>query len=145
MPDDYLSAGRIVYQLSLHGILVAALIFSVHEILSFELWPVNVKVTWLSPLPLFGVLSVGYNISSGAKESMIINKLLTRKGWRVVGHSLLTAAGIGLVYLLSKLVMGEIQHEDTLRLCVLGVGIAFSLWLVALGSMLIKAELTDWR
>ena len=76
---------------------------------------------------------------------MLTNKLLTRKGWRVVGHSLLTAVGIGLVYLLSKLVIGEIQQEDTLRLCVLGVGIAFSLWLVALGSMLIKAELTGWR
>lgn len=76
---------------------------------------------------------------------MIINKLLTRKGWRVVAYSMLAAAGIGLVYLLSKMVIGDIQQEDTLRLCALGVGIAFSLWLVALGSMLIKAELTDWR
>jgi hypothetical protein len=76
---------------------------------------------------------------------MIIKKLLTRKGWRVVAHSLLAAAGIGLLYLLSKMVIGDIQQEDTLSLCMLGVGIAFSLWLVALGSMLIKAELTDWR
>jgi len=76
---------------------------------------------------------------------MLINKLLTRKGWRVVAYSMLAAAGIGLVYLLSKMVIGDIQQEDTLRLCVLGVGIAFSLWLVALGSMLIKAELTGWR
>jgi len=76
---------------------------------------------------------------------MIINKLLTRKGWRVVAHSLLAAAGIGLVYLLSKMVIGDIQQEDTLARCILGVGIAFALWLVALGSMLIKAEITDWR
>ncbi len=76
---------------------------------------------------------------------MIINKLLTRKGWRVVAHSMLAAAGIGLAYLLSKMVIGDIQQEDTLSLCILGVGIAFSLWLVALGSMLAKAELTDWR
>jgi hypothetical protein len=76
---------------------------------------------------------------------MLINRLLTRKGWRVVAYSLLTAAGIGLVYLLSRMVVGDIQQEGTFRLCVLGVGIAFSLWLVALGSMLIKAELTDWR
>jgi len=76
---------------------------------------------------------------------MIIKKLLTRKGWRVVAHSLLAVAGIGLLYLLSKMVIGDIQQEDTLSLCFLGVGIAFSLWLVALGSMLIKAELTDWR
>lgn len=63
----------------------------------------------------------------------------------MVGHSLLTAAGIGLLYLLSKMVIGDIQQEDTLSLSMLGVGMAFSLWLVALGSMLIKAELTDWR
>jgi formate/nitrite transporter FocA (FNT family) len=76
---------------------------------------------------------------------MIINKFLTRKGWRVVAHSMLAAAGIGLLYLLSRMVIGNIQQEDTLSLCILGVGIAFSLWLVALGSMLAKAELTDWR
>jgi formate/nitrite transporter FocA (FNT family) len=76
---------------------------------------------------------------------MLINKLLTRKGWRVVAHSMLAAAGIGLLYLLSRMVIGDIQQEDTLSLCILGVGIAFSLWLVALGSMLAKAELTDWR
>jgi hypothetical protein len=76
---------------------------------------------------------------------MLINKLLTRKGWRVVAYSMLTAAGISLVYLLSRMVIGDIQQEDTLRLSVLCVGIAFSLWLVALGSMLIKAELTGWR
>jgi zinc transporter ZupT len=76
---------------------------------------------------------------------MIINKLLTRKGWRVVAHSMLAVAGIGLLYLLSKMLIGDIQQENTLSWCILGVGIAFSLWLVALGSMLIKAELTDWR
>jgi formate/nitrite transporter FocA (FNT family) len=76
---------------------------------------------------------------------MMINKFLTRKGWRVVAHSMLAAAGIGLLYLLSKMVIGDIQQEDTLSWCILGVGIAFSLWLVALGSMLAKAELTDWR
>ena len=75
----------------------------------------------------------------------MLNKLLTRKGWRVVAHSMLAAAGIGLLYLLSKMVIGDIQQKDTLSLCILGVGIAFSLWLVALGSMLAKAELTDWR
>ena len=76
---------------------------------------------------------------------MLKNKLLTRKGWRVVAHSMLAAAGIGLIYLLSRMVIGDIQHEDTLNWCVLGVAMAFSLWLVALGIMLAKAELTDWR
>jgi hypothetical protein len=76
---------------------------------------------------------------------MILNKLLTRKGWRVVAHSMLAAAGIGLLYLLFKMVIGDIQQGDTLSWCILGVGAVFSLWLVALGSMLAKAELTDWR
>jgi len=75
----------------------------------------------------------------------MLNKLLTRKGWRVVAHAMLAAAGIGLLYMLSKMVIGEIQQENTLSWCLLGVGMIFSLWLVALGSMLLKAELTDWR
>ena len=75
----------------------------------------------------------------------MLNKLLTRKGWRVVAHSMLAAAGIGLLYLLSKMVIGDIQQEDTISWWILGVAITSSLWLVALGSMLAKAELTDWR
>jgi formate/nitrite transporter FocA (FNT family) len=76
---------------------------------------------------------------------MLLNRLLTRKGWRVVAYSLLAAAGIGLVYLLSTMVIGDVPQQDTLRLSLLGAGIALSLGLVALGSMLIKAELTSWR
>ena len=76
---------------------------------------------------------------------MILKKLLTRKGWRVMAHSMLAATGIGLLYLFSKMVIGDIQQENALSCWVLGLAIASSLWLVALGSMLIKAELTDWR
>ncbi len=76
---------------------------------------------------------------------MLVKRFLTRKGWRVVAHSLLVTAGIGLLYLLSKMVIGDIRQEDTISSWILGVGIAFSLWLVALGSMLLKAELTDWK
>jgi len=76
---------------------------------------------------------------------MIINKLLTRKGWRVVAHSTLAAAGIGLLYLISKTAIADIQQGDVSGWFILGVGIVFSLWLVALGSMLVKAELTGWR
>jgi len=75
----------------------------------------------------------------------MLNKLLTRKGWRVMAHSMLAAAGIGLLYLLSRMVIGDVQQENTLSWCLLGVGMVFSLWLVALGSMLLKAELTDWK
>ena len=76
---------------------------------------------------------------------MIVDKLLTRRGWRVVADSMLAVAGIGLLYLLSTMVMENIQHEYTVNWWILGVAIALSLWLVALGSMLAKAELTDWR
>jgi len=76
---------------------------------------------------------------------MIINKLLTRKGWRVVAHSTLAAAGIALLYLISKMVIADIQQGDVSGWFILGMGIVFSLWLVALGSMLAKAELTGWR
>jgi hypothetical protein len=75
---------------------------------------------------------------------MIVDKLLTRRGWRVVAHSMLAAAGIGLLYLLSIMVIENIRHE-TLSWWILGVAITMSLWSVALGSMLTKAELTDWR
>ena len=75
---------------------------------------------------------------------MIVDKLLTRKGWRVVAHSMLAVAGIGLLYLLTRMVIENIQH-GTLSWWILGVAITLSLWLVALGGMLAKAELTDWR
>ena len=75
---------------------------------------------------------------------MIVDKLLTPRGWRVVAHSLLAAAGVGLLYLLSGMVIENIQYE-TLSWWTLGLTIAVSLWLVVLGSMLTKAELTNWR
>jgi len=76
---------------------------------------------------------------------MIIDKLLTRRGWRVVAHSMLAAAGIGFLYILTRMVIGDIQYGYPLNWWILGVGITLSLWSVALGSMLAKAELTDRR
>ena len=75
---------------------------------------------------------------------MIVDKLLTRRGWRVVAHSMLAAAGIGFLYILTTMTMGNIQHGYSLNWWVLGVGITLSLWSVVLGSMLAKAELTNW-
>jgi hypothetical protein len=74
---------------------------------------------------------------------MMIKKLLTPKGWRVVAHSWLAAAGIGFLYLLSRMVIENIRHGALSWW--LGLGIALSLWILALGTMLAKAELTDWR
>lgn len=76
---------------------------------------------------------------------MIVDKLLSRKGWRVVAHSMLAGAGVGLVYLLTRIVLTDIQHGYPLNWWGLGVAIILSLWLVALGSMLTTAELNDWR
>jgi hypothetical protein len=76
---------------------------------------------------------------------MIVDKLLTRRGWRVVAHSMLAAAGIGLIYILTRMVIGGMKHGYPLNWWILGVAITASLWSVALGSMLAKAELTDWR
>ncbi len=76
---------------------------------------------------------------------MIVDKLLSRKGWRVVAHSMLAGAGVGLLYLLTRIVIADIQHGYPLNWWILGVAITMSLWLVALGSMLTKAELRDWR
>ena len=75
---------------------------------------------------------------------MILNKLLTPKGWRVVAHSSLVVAGVGLLYFLSNMVIENIQCH-TLSWWILGLPIAASLWLVLLGSILAKAELTNWR
>jgi len=76
---------------------------------------------------------------------MIVDKLLTRRGWRVVAHSMLAGAGISLLYLLARMVIENIQQGYPLNWWISGVAITLSLWLVALGSMLAKAELTDWR
>jgi len=76
---------------------------------------------------------------------MIIEKLLTRRGWRVVAHSTLAAAGTGLLYLLSRMVIADIQHGYPLNWWILGIVFTFLLWTVALGGLLAKAELTDWR
>ena len=75
---------------------------------------------------------------------MIVDKLLTRRGWRIVAHSMLAAAGIGFLYILTTMTMGDIQHDYPLNWWVLGVGITLSLWSLVLGSMLAKAELTNW-
>ena len=76
---------------------------------------------------------------------MIIDKLLTRRGWRVVAHSMLAAAGIGFLYISTRMIIGDIQDGYPLNWWILGVGVTLSLWSVALGSMLAKAELTDRR
>ncbi len=76
---------------------------------------------------------------------MIVDKLLTRKGWRVVAHSMLAAAGIGLLYILTTISLEALRLGHPINLWMLGAGITMSLWSTVLGSMLAKAELTDWR
>lgn len=76
---------------------------------------------------------------------MLINKFLTRRGWRVVAHSLLAAAGIGIIYLLAEMIAEDCRQGIAVNWLVFSAPIILSLSLVALGSMLAKAELTDWK
>jgi hypothetical protein len=71
------------------------------------------------------------------------NKVLTSKGWRVVAHSIIAAAGIGLLYLLSRMIIGDIRQENMVSWWILGLPMVWALYLVALARMLVKAELTD--
>jgi hypothetical protein len=71
------------------------------------------------------------------------NKVLTAKGWRVVAHSIIAAAGIGLLYLLSRMIIGDIRQENMVSWWILSLPMVWALYLVALARMLAKAELTD--
>ena len=76
---------------------------------------------------------------------MIVDKLLTRRGWRVVAHCMLATSGVAFLYLLSRMIIESIYHGYQLNLWILVIAIVLSLWSVALGSMLARCELTDWR
>jgi Na+/alanine symporter len=76
---------------------------------------------------------------------MIVDKLLTQRGWRVVAHCMLAASGVAFLYLLSRMVTESIHHGYQLNPWILGIAIVLSLWSVALGGMLARSELTDWR
>jgi len=76
---------------------------------------------------------------------MTRKELLTPKGWRVMTHSILAAAGIGLLYLLSRMIIGDIRQENMVSWWILGLPMMWALYLVALARMLAKAELTDWK
>jgi hypothetical protein len=73
----------------------------------------------------------------------MVDKLLTRRGWRVVAHSLLATAGIGLLYILSGMVISGIRHGHPSNWWIIGGAMAVSIWMVVLGCMLAKAELTE--
>lgn len=76
---------------------------------------------------------------------MIINRFLSPKGWRVVSHSMLAAAAIGIIYLLSMMIVADIRQGEAVNWWVSGTVFAVLLFTTVLGSMLAKAELTDWR
>ena len=73
------------------------------------------------------------------------NIFLTSKGWRMVAHSILAAAGVGLLYLLSRMIIGDIRQENMVSWWILGLPMMWALYMVALAHMLAKAELTDWK
>ena len=63
----------------------------------------------------------------------------------MVAHSILAAAGVGLLYLLSRMIIGDIRQENMVSWWILGLPMMWALYLVALARMLAKAELTDWK
>jgi hypothetical protein len=109
---------------------------------------IRLPVLKLNPVlyPLFVIIYVDYNIKEVGKEAaMIVNQFLTRKGWRVVAHSMLAVAGIVLLYLLTRMVSMDIQHGYPVNWWILGISFILLLFTVLLGSILAKAELTDWK
>jgi hypothetical protein len=69
---------------------------------------------------------------------------LTRKGWRLVSYCLLAACGIAFLYIIVNGMMTDIDRTGSLlSRWILGIEIALSLWLVVLGAMLARAELTS--
>ena len=76
---------------------------------------------------------------------MLIKKFLTPKGWRMVSHSMLVAAAIGIIYLFSMMIVADLQHGETVNWWISGTVFAVLLFTTMLGSMLAKAEMTDWR
>jgi hypothetical protein len=75
---------------------------------------------------------------------MITDKLLTRKGWRVVAHCMLAGCGVAFLYVIaSRMVTDSSNGVYEANLWILGIEIILSLWLVVLGSMLAKSELAN--
>jgi DMSO reductase anchor subunit len=58
---------------------------------------------------------------------------------------MLAAAAMGIIYLFSMMIISDLQQGESVNWWVSGTVFAVSLFTAILGSMLAKAELTDWR
>jgi hypothetical protein len=58
---------------------------------------------------------------------------------------MLSAAATGIIYLLSVMIVADIRQGEAVNWWVSGIVFAVLVFTVVLGSMLAKAELTDWR
>ena len=76
---------------------------------------------------------------------MLVKKFLTPKGWRVVSHSMLAAAAMGIIYLFSIMLITDLQQGESVNWWLSGTVFAVLSFTTILGSMLAKAELTYWR
>jgi hypothetical protein len=104
---------------------------------------------WAEIPLLFTTFSIGYNvkITTGGKGGLtvIIDKFLTRKGWRVVAHCMLAGSGVAFLYLLSTMILESSHYGYHLNLPVIALAMFLALWAVALGVMLARFELMDRR
>jgi hypothetical protein len=76
---------------------------------------------------------------------MTLPGFFTRKGWRRAAQYALAATGIGLLYLLSRMIVGDLQQRETLSWWILAAPMIWALHMVSLARMLARAELTDWK
>ena len=73
---------------------------------------------------------------------MITDKLLTRRGWRLVSHCMLAGCGAAFLYII---INGMVTNGGDTGFgsspWILGIEIVLSLWLMVLGAELAKSEL----
>lgn len=75
---------------------------------------------------------------------MIIDKLLTRKGWRLVSHCMLAGCGLAFLYIIVNGMITDIGRAGfQASYWILGIEIVLCLWLVVLGAALAKSELVS--
>jgi hypothetical protein len=58
---------------------------------------------------------------------------------------MLSAAAMGIIYLLSMMIVADIRQGEAVNWWVSGTVFALLAFTTVLGSMLAKAELTEWR
>jgi hypothetical protein len=81
--------------------------------------------------------------ANGEERRMITDKFLSRRGWRIVAHSMLAGCGVAFLYIVGRMAVDSNRLAYGPSPWILGIEIILSLWLVVLGAMLAKSELAN--